>query len=922
MSKAWSEAQFEKAVEIVQASKVPNNPKSSLTPLGSTESTQGWTTQAHAGPAIGATVGDVNIARPGMLDFVGKAKWDAWKRAEGTAPEVARNEYVTLLVGILDSAEDEDMKKWRAEIEIAFDRRHAGNGEYLLLQANSSTRLRKASSQLHRKNSEQSDDRVSGLRQFGEFEAEGLWQLIDGNPHIGRMNYMPETAFLPCLGTEAQVWPQPPPCRLGQWALPDGCAYQSRRFLLNCTARAIAVNNSGDEALSRGEFQLLPCPTNRVLDARDTGCLIRRMPSSYILNTSRFTTQQTALNFHLPGPPPHFYMPAGRRTRSGRAAPVAPMKRIRTKGGCLTCRIRRKKCDESREFANGGCETCSRLHIECLGYSTKRPDWLKGSRVDDYKRRIKHFLADHNAKSSARGQDDAFLHLHHLRESSSPPRQHSESAHSDSDSDSVYVEVKQQVSSPLFVQVPLPPQSMLFSLHRRQELNFASALDSSAWDWSMGVSPAESCYGWPGPPQFDCDTYGEDAGGSPICEYSSYGMMPVAVSMDPLPTLSDNTPSGYEYDLLSTDFNPPMPDLLDSPIQVMMSPYVFPTADPGAAAQSSAVWSSFLETLRLSQLETALGYDPEGAAAVSKALDLESSLTPTELSPEKQAELTDHRQRAMYCLLKSGYNKEEARAVTSLWMMAGSLRQGHFECWGNCLDIILGWAHKRLSAISSRPGPFAISTLEDTERVVLGRGLWSDLIASITTRQIPLHIDLYRTVLPAADYDILDCPNNVALAFAEIVTLAANSSHIPQARGKLNALRKDLEHSSAKPTAQIHTAGVRLYLEIVASRGMADSAPVQKAVEALCKLILETDSLRRDFAFWIFLAGCHATDQGQWHGCRLMMNELIDAEEEKDIALKVASDIMDQTHDARKRRDVTAHTLWIDQMLKRGVLLA
>ena len=25
-----------------------------------------------------ATVGDVNTARPGMLDFAGKAKWDAW----------------------------------------------------------------------------------------------------------------------------------------------------------------------------------------------------------------------------------------------------------------------------------------------------------------------------------------------------------------------------------------------------------------------------------------------------------------------------------------------------------------------------------------------------------------------------------------------------------------------------------------------------------------------------------------------------------------------------------------------------------------------------------------------------------------------------------------------------------------------------
>ncbi|KAM9323642.1 LOW QUALITY PROTEIN: acyl-CoA-binding protein-like [Pholidichthys leucotaenia] len=27
-----------------------------------------------------ATVGDVNTARPGMLDFTGKAKWDAWEK--------------------------------------------------------------------------------------------------------------------------------------------------------------------------------------------------------------------------------------------------------------------------------------------------------------------------------------------------------------------------------------------------------------------------------------------------------------------------------------------------------------------------------------------------------------------------------------------------------------------------------------------------------------------------------------------------------------------------------------------------------------------------------------------------------------------------------------------------------------------------
>uniref|UniRef100_A0A0D9RVJ2 Acyl-CoA-binding protein n=1 Tax=Chlorocebus sabaeus TaxID=60711 RepID=A0A0D9RVJ2_CHLSB len=30
-----------------------------------------------------ATVGDINTERPGMLDFTGKAKWDAWNELKG-----------------------------------------------------------------------------------------------------------------------------------------------------------------------------------------------------------------------------------------------------------------------------------------------------------------------------------------------------------------------------------------------------------------------------------------------------------------------------------------------------------------------------------------------------------------------------------------------------------------------------------------------------------------------------------------------------------------------------------------------------------------------------------------------------------------------------------------------------------------------
>ncbi|XP_053184080.1 acyl-CoA-binding protein [Scomber japonicus] len=44
-----------------------------------------------------ATVGDVNTARPGMFDFTGKAKWDAWEKQKGKSNEDAMNEYINLV---------------------------------------------------------------------------------------------------------------------------------------------------------------------------------------------------------------------------------------------------------------------------------------------------------------------------------------------------------------------------------------------------------------------------------------------------------------------------------------------------------------------------------------------------------------------------------------------------------------------------------------------------------------------------------------------------------------------------------------------------------------------------------------------------------------------------------------------------------
>ena len=41
-----------------------------------------------------ATVGDVQGKRPGMMDFVARAKYDAWAGLEGTSSEEAMQAYV------------------------------------------------------------------------------------------------------------------------------------------------------------------------------------------------------------------------------------------------------------------------------------------------------------------------------------------------------------------------------------------------------------------------------------------------------------------------------------------------------------------------------------------------------------------------------------------------------------------------------------------------------------------------------------------------------------------------------------------------------------------------------------------------------------------------------------------------------------
>ncbi|KAG6845482.1 hypothetical protein H0H87_008842 [Tephrocybe sp. NHM501043] len=103
-----SQAKFEKAVAIIGAL-----PKDG--PIKPTQEDQLYFYKYFKQ----AKFGDNTTSRPGLLDFTGKAKWDAWTEVKGTSTEEAYSKYVEKLLDILKGVDDDESKKHIAEIEAA-----------------------------------------------------------------------------------------------------------------------------------------------------------------------------------------------------------------------------------------------------------------------------------------------------------------------------------------------------------------------------------------------------------------------------------------------------------------------------------------------------------------------------------------------------------------------------------------------------------------------------------------------------------------------------------------------------------------------------------------------------------------------------------------------------------------------------------
>ncbi|WVF69939.1 hypothetical protein IAT40_004724 [Kwoniella sp. CBS 6097] len=76
----------------------------------------------------------------------------------------------------------------------------------------------------------------------------------------------------------------------------------------------------------------------------------------------------------------------------------------RGKTGCITCRLRKKRCDEAKPI----CATCTRLGIECMGYGAKRPKWLREKEnAKKAKQDIKDIVSSRRSSKVTKGPGSA-----------------------------------------------------------------------------------------------------------------------------------------------------------------------------------------------------------------------------------------------------------------------------------------------------------------------------------------------------------------------------------------------------------------------------------------------------------------------------------------------------------------------------------
>ncbi|KAH9950001.1 fungal-specific transcription factor domain-containing protein [Amylocystis lapponica] len=585
---------------------------------------------------------------------------------------------------------------------------------------------------------------------------------------------------------------------------------------------------------------------------------------------------------------------AAARSQKKTGAPK-PKGAVRAKSGCYTCRIRRKKCDEQPN-AEGACQTCVRLRLQCLGFGAKRPDWMReNNSVTELREKIKSFLASQGMIKGHSGsgprtseQDPQMLVLvDNIRASPSSPPTPTLSA-SSSDGHRPHGGLNTSFVRDGSHYPPMQPEPQ-YSASR------LPASGGSATTFS--TTPAASYSQWvPGMPSTFNSSYNvnysyEDEQEEVVQVGGiSTAMLPFDIPM--VPNDQTNLVQHYLSNVL--------------PIQYLL-------ADRSI--------SDFM--MRLIQASPAA----RDAACLLSALHLDSM----RFSSRPHSTDMGAVYRRMNSALSSKNTYNEGDAMAGLHIVSTFLFSGGRGQWQQYLDIASEYVHTMFNNTQYYGPEDVLKNCPESTRFIIKTTMWFDVLASVTTQKIPRFLTIYRQLFGQASayigdvvssppeismLPVMGCENHIVLAIAEISNLAfwketqrrRGSLSVPQLveRGieienrylqvggpstygqRLDGLASDPDVAQRRRlTNDIFRASARVYLHTVLSGDYPSCPEIVAAVADTieCLRRVPTDmpivsrSVVRSVVFGICICGCLTDDPRH----RTFLHSLLSTQQDESV---------------------------------------
>lgn len=428
------------------------------------------------------------------------------------------------------------------------------------------------------------------------------------------------------------------------------------------------------------------------------------------------------------------------------------------RGGCWTCRLRRKKCDEQRE--GNSCHTCKRLRIDCLGWGTRRPEWMRDKKaVEDYKAGIKAQLT---RAGLIRGQPKSSI----LQATSGGPSSTSAS------------------SSSVFPSRQFQGSASSSGSSRVNDLGIPAYVDQ------LGDPNGMSVFGsiLNSPQIISVPLYTRDGSfqrsdhNSP---FSASGSLPSHPS--PVAEMQFHP----DFDTATQNlYNPPMTSMPDDGLQMEHIFYYFEHVRQLQYAFAGNSVANITYSLVLQH--------PQGpvANAISALASLHFSLiriahgfeAPNpNLEHSPAIRFYDSAHQQIYRNKQTTLSESDANAA--IHMLSFSLMSGGVTDWRPMLDIASEWLVRTGITTSDNPKLMMIN-MHEASRLALKTTIWCDIMSTLTLKTTPKHLTFYRRLFSkGSGYwsltqqgigdesnlrmdSLTGCPDEVLLGIAEIATLS------------------------------------------------------------------------------------------------------------------------------------------------------